>query len=268
MLATQSERAATADAIRGSDKELRAAIRAACVSDLDVRDRSLGLLAIGNDAKTSKGDLATIGILYLTAGNLCPWADSCREACLLTAGRGSFDSVKRGRERKTALWHRNRPLFWLLFARDVRKVERAANRNGQRAAVRGNGTSDLAWERFPEGRAIMEYHANVQFYDYTKAPYAVRPVMALPENYDLTASFGASTTIGEVYQLVALGRRVAVVFSAEMYEQVLQDGEWVGLPVVDGDAHDARFTDPAGVIVALKAKGRAKHDMTGFVVRR
>ena len=35
---------------------------------------------------------------------------------------------------------------------------------------------------------------------------------------------------------------------------------------MDGDADDLRFLDPAGSVVALYAKGRAKKDKTGFVV--
>jgi hypothetical protein len=34
-----------------------------------------------------------------------------------------------------------------------------------------------------------------------------------------------------------------------------------------GDAHDARFLDSAGAIVGLKAKGSAKSDLSGFVIR-
>jgi hypothetical protein len=37
--------------------------------------------------------------------------------------------------------------------------------------------------------------------------------------------------------------------------------------VIDGDANDLRFLDPTGVIVGLKAKGAAKKDTSGFVVR-
>ena len=37
--------------------------------------------------------------------------------------------------------------------------------------------------------------------------------------------------------------------------------------VIDGDEHDARFTDAGpGVIIGLTAKGKAKHDASGFVV--
>jgi hypothetical protein len=37
--------------------------------------------------------------------------------------------------------------------------------------------------------------------------------------------------------------------------------------VADGDAHDYRPADPTGCIVALKAKGDARHDTSGFVVQ-
>lgn len=37
---------------------------------------------------------------------------------------------------------------------------------------------------------------------------------------------------------------------------------------VDGDRHDLRFLDPKGSIVCLKAKGQAKNDTSGFVIRK
>jgi hypothetical protein len=42
---------------------------------------------------------------------------------------------------------------------------------------------------------------------------------------------------------------------------------YLGLPVIDGDQSDLRFLDPQGVIVGLKAKGKGKHDTSGFVVQ-
>ena len=38
-----------------------------------------------------------------------------------------------------------------------------------------------------------------------------------------------------------------------------------GWPVVDGDDTDVRHIEPTDVVVALYAKGRAKHDDSGFV---
>jgi hypothetical protein len=57
------------------------------------------------------------------------------------------------------------------------------------------------------------------------------------------------------------GGTVAVVFWPEVPQS-----HW-GKPVIDGDTHDARFLDQPGTIVGLKAKGKAKHDQTGFTVR-
>jgi hypothetical protein len=36
--------------------------------------------------------------------------------------------------------------------------------------------------------------------------------------------------------------------------------------VINGDESDLRFLDPKGVIVGLKAKGKAKKDLSGFVL--
>ena len=63
-----------------------------------------------------------------------------------------------------------------------------------------------------------------------------------------------------MHWLLNRGTNVSVVFDRV-------PGEWLGRKVIDGDAHDLRFLDPEGVIVGLKAKGRAKKDTSGFVVR-
>ena len=39
----------------------------------------------------------------------------------------------------------------------------------------------------------------------------------------------------------------------------------LGYKVIDGDKTDLRFLDKRGVIVGLKAKGKARKDLTGFV---
>lgn len=56
------------------------------------------------------------------------------------------------------------------------------------------------------------------------------------------------------------GNNVAVVFRGPLPKT------WANRRVIDGDRDDLRFLDPMGVIVGLKAKGRAKHDESGFVV--
>jgi hypothetical protein len=41
---------------------------------------------------------------------------------------------------------------------------------------------------------------------------------------------------------------------------------YLGRPVIDGDEHDLRFLDPSGVVVGLRAKGKARKQRGGFVV--
>jgi hypothetical protein len=54
---------------------------------------------------------------------------------------------------------------------------------------------------------------------------------------------------------------VAVVFQKR--EEI--PAEFRGWPVVDGDDTDVRHIEPARVVVALYAKGKAKRDTGGFV---
>ena len=42
---------------------------------------------------------------------------------------------------------------------------------------------------------------------------------------------------------------------------------YLGYQVINGDQTDLRFNDDVGVIVGLKAKGKAKKDCSGFVIQ-
>jgi hypothetical protein len=57
---------------------------------------------------------------------------------------------------------------------------------------------------------------------------------------------------------------MAVVFHVKKGQALPK--AWQGKTVIDGDEHDARYDDPQGVIVGLRAKGQAINDTTGFVV--
>lgn len=59
--------------------------------------------------------------------------------------------------------------------------------------------------------------------------------------------------------VAAAGMNVAAVFKEVPFT-------YMGRPVINGDETDLRFLDPKGVIVGLKAKGKAKKDTTGFVI--
>jgi hypothetical protein len=227
------------------------------------------LLAVNADAKTSKGTGIgyLTGILYLSPADMSGWnvcqfaTEGCKAVCLNTAGRGIVSSVQRGRLRKTRLLFQNRPEFERQLAADIVKLARYAKRLGLTPLVRLNGTSDLPWHRmrFQGHASPMEAFPTIQFYDYTKD--SLRLVERMPANYDLTFSRSESNDLA-AYRIVASGLgRVAVVFAGAI------PTEYLGMPVVNGDASDVRVQDPKGVWVGLKAKGKAKRDVSGFVVR-
>jgi hypothetical protein len=106
---------------------------------------------------------------------------------------------------------------------------------------------------------MMQLFPNIQFYDYTK----IANRKSIPMNYDLTFSYSGIVQYQPyVVKAIAQGLRVAVVFRDK---KKIPDS-FLGLPCVDGDDSDIRHLDPAGCIVALYAKGKAKKDISGFVV--
>jgi hypothetical protein len=102
---------------------------------------------------------------------------------------------------------------------------------------------------------IFQIFPEVQFYDYTK----VLGRKAAYDNYFLIFS-QADGNEADVNRAIAQGMNVATVF-----DQV--PATYKGRPVIDADETDLRFLDPKGVIAGLKAKGRAKKDLSGFVIR-
>jgi hypothetical protein len=150
------------------------------------------------------------------------------------------------------------------LVRDIARLETAADRVGMRAAVRLNGTSDLVWESMRVDRDgvtypnVMTAFPRVTFYDYTKRPGRTN----LPANYSLTVSLAESNDRLALAELES-GRNIAVVFRTAKGQPLPET--FAGRPVVDGDVNDLRFMDPAGVVVGLRAKGRAKQDRSGFV---
>lgn len=230
------------------------------------------LLSIGNDSKTVKGEKYgyLTGILYLAPSdvsgliNTCPHASKgCRLACLYSAGRGAFSNVQKARIEKTRKFVQEREAFMSQLVDDIGELKRKASKEGKIPCVRLNGTSDIPWHQIKvnDTQNIMELFKTVQFYDYTKD--RVRMIASLkghfwPSNYHVTFSRSESNQTA-CEEVLALGGNVAAVFR-------MVPPESFGVPVVDGDLSDLRFLDPAGVVVGLKAKGKAKKDLSGFVL--
>lgn len=226
----------------------------------------LNLLSVGTDAKTSKGEAFgwSTAILYLAPareagrGDVCANRSAgCTAACLFSAGRGKFSNVKSARIRKTRLFFDDVAEFKRQLFADISAFVASCERNGKRACVRLNGTSDISWERL----GVFAAFPSIQFYDYTKSPIRALQAAArsIAPNYHLTFSRSESNEANALDVLRA-GGNVAVVFASAL------PSAWQGFPVVNGDESDLRFLDARNVVVGLKAKGDAKRDASGFVV--
>ncbi len=236
------------------------------------------LLGISS-AKTRKGEALNYltGILYLSpstlsgVGNVCPWAGTCKEACLNTSGRGVFNSVQAARVKKTKAFFANRDAFLESLYEDCKSLVSKAFGLGMSPCIRLNGTSDLAFHRLvvpSKGLTLMQLFPTVPFYDYTKSvKKALDNAKGLhAPNYHVTFSRDSAANENECAAVLRAGANVSVVFRATL------PPTYYHRPVINGDEHDLRFLDRraragrSGFVVGLKAKGRAKRDVSGFVV--
>ena len=206
-------------------------------------------------------------ILHLAPADLsgketCPKRTAgCTAACLNTAGRGGMfkrgettNMIQKARIRKTNEFFNNREQFMFDLYHDIIRAKKFAEKQGLIPVFRLNGTSDLSWEKYEVGTTgmnLFQLFPTVQFYDYTKV--LGRKVSQYP-NYHLTFS-KADGNDSDVAEALLQGMSVVAV-----YDEIPQ-----GVP--SADETDLRFLDPKGVMLGLKAKGRAKKDYSGFVIR-
>ena len=207
-------------------------------------------------------------ILHLAPADLsgretCPKrTQGCTAACLNTAGRGGMfkkgentNMIQKARIRKTNYFFDNRDAFMTDLANDINKAIKFAKKQGLTPVFRLNGTSDLSFEKYEvpgyAGMNIFEIFKDIQFYDYTKV--LGRKVKHL-ENYHLTFS-KADGNDSDVAEALLQGMSVVAVYDA------------IPAGVPSADETDLRFLDPKGIMLGLKAKGRAKKDYSGFVIR-
>lgn len=227
--------------------------------------RPMKLLGIDTNVKTVKGQSKgyMTAILYLAPANIsgyevCPMATAgCRAACLYSAGRGAFSTVQKSRIAKTKWFFEDRAAFMAQLVKEIAAFIKYATKRGFIPTVRLNGTSDIVWERVavPGFANVMDMFPAVQFYDYTKRHNR----KDLPANYHLTYSL-AEDNDSNARKALDNGINVAAVFRVPAFPATYMDR-----PVVNGDETDLRFLDERGVVVGLKAKGKARKDTTGFV---
>jgi hypothetical protein len=229
-------------------------------------------------AKTVKGEKYGIltGVLYLSPANesgydFCPNSTpGCRSACLgKTSGRMRFDASRRARILRSLEYMLDRSAFIARLEREVRNMVRQGKKKGMRVFIRLNGSSDIPWiQRLPR---LFSRNPTVQFYDYTKGMFRMDRE-SWPANYHCTFSRSEDTTEHDIATLTRNGYNVAIVFNTlpDKFTVTAWPDTYpveYNIPVVNGDITDARPDDVTGVIVGLSAKGKAKKDTTGFVVR-
>ena len=206
-------------------------------------------------------------ILHLAPADLsgretCPKRTAgCTAACLNTAGRGGMfkrgentNMIQKARIRKTEYFFNDRDAFMMDLYKDIQKAIKFADKQDLIPVFRLNGTSDLSWEKYTVGSTDMnlfQLFPNVQFYDYTKI---LGRKVSQYFNYHLTFS-KADGNDADVAEALMQGMSVVAV-----YDKIPE-----GTP--SADETDLRFLDPKGIMLGLKAKGRAKKDYSGFVIR-
>ena len=191
--------------------------------------------------------------------NLCPYAGECALVCLDKAGRNASPGAVAARHRRTMLYYFDFPMFEQLLTKELKHFSIDAGIDGW---VRLNTLSDIRWE----DKLGLDWFAQWEgmfggFYDYTKWPIAKRHT--LPPNYHLTYSWSERTTMQEFTDNIECGRNVAVTM-AVCQNDYRGDCRWgcncplpdsfKGVPVLDGDIHDARFLDPIEHVVGLRLK--------------
>ena len=198
----------------------------------------------------------------LSGREVCPKRTAgCTDACLNLAGRGGMfrkgentNMIQKARIRKTVEFFSNRDQFMKDLYQDIRKAIKFAERKGLTPVFRLNGTSDLSWEKYTVGNTDMnlfQLFPTVQFYDYTKV--LGRKTAHIP-NYHLTFS-RAENNDADVGMALAKGMNVTAV-----YDEIPEG-------MFSADETDLRFLDPRVGFIGLKAKGPAKKDYSGFVIR-
>ena len=241
------------------------------------------LLNVDANAKTVKGQKYGFitGVMYLaphdlSGTNLCPFAKMarCADTCLHFQGRAAIakakatmvapngnvipdNSIQRCRIKRTEWFLKDREAFMQQLIKEINSLKRKAAKLGLVPVIRLNGTSDIRWEnvKLEDGRTIFEVFPDLQFYDYTKLSNRVK----LPSNYHLSWSY--SNASKRFADMRPSNLNWVVVFRNAEFPKT-----YLGRPVIDGDESDLRFLDPSNVVIALKAKGSAKKDMSGFIV--
>ena len=213
----------------------------------------------------------TVGISLSPAGEHLPYgglrsfcagaSPGCSAGCLKFTGMNNMTTHGAGRIAKSLFYERHPDQFIWQVGRELDAHQLSVDRKGLdilKLACRVNVLSDLV----RLANLLAEKHPRVQFSDYS----AIRNARPGPTNLHRTYSRKETWKDEWVHTMVEASKNVSIVF----YGGDLPD-TWQGIPVINGDTHDARWLDPPGVIVGLKRKGNKTAQRaaieSGFAVR-
>ena len=226
------------------------------------------------NAKTEKNELRTF-ILYLSPStfnsfgkNVCTDASiGCIESCLNKSGLAAiYTSIEKARIAKTDFYFSQRTEFCEMLAKELINISKNAVKGNYQVAIRLNGTSDLDFHAIVKMRTEIDLLAlpNLVFYDYTKHIGKIKKYLPLIQSGKYVLTFSRSeNNWSECTEALNMGINVAVVFD----DKKPFPSDYMGFQVIDGDKSDIEMLSNSGLILGLKAKGKAKKDTTGFVVR-
>ncbi len=219
-------------------------------------DTTGGNTKLGKTNKSKGGIYRVAGLSLMPSDILCPSRHlaQCAKSCLESAGRGRMRNVIDGRQRK-ADWFQNDPKSFLAqLRRELSNFVKTCDRQGVKPAARLNVLSDVPWEK----HGIPQEFPELFMYDYTKLAHRLGRT---PENYQLMFSYsGAAAYQNQVKIALKTDVPISAVFRGPM------PAEFLGRPVIDGDASDLVNVMAGPVVVGLQAKGKAKTDEGAFVV--
>ena len=203
------------------------------------------------------GAVRVASLSMMPTATLCPGskAAGCFDDCLKSAGRGRMSNVAAGRQARTDYWESDRPAFLDQLRNELRAFAKTCKRQGVKPVARLNTISDIAWEEY----GIPQEFPEIEFYDYTKRAARLGNT---PANYRLMFSYsGREQYARQVAVAEKTNAPIAVVFNGPMPEY------FNGRPVINGDESDLVNVNAGRVIIGLAAKGKAKSNDNGFVVK-
>lgn len=188
----------------------------------------------------------------------------CVKYCLIAAGNGRFQPVITKRAQRQDMINAVKSgddTAIRALDLDLTIHHAIAKATGKTLAVRTDTfSSNWLWSRRDWIPTVKKFQdLGVIFYDYFKGPLHIAE-RAISAGIDLTISFHEKMTDQDVERSLEISR-LAVVFEGKALPKT-----WRGYPVINGDLHDLRFTEPRGVVVGLLVKstvgtgGKAKHE--------